>query len=181
MSAVRRPLISASFVVTLTSVFWSLPVYAVPLHEDGPFDHRHASLLDFNLHRELTNILAREDEHHCVRKCSGEHNENGQSGGRGGGGGFGLTESLGTGFTAALLGSSGGGLGGHGHDTRISSNLLDTLFDPDRLGSSGSSGLSAGSVSAAPLPATLPLFATGLGLFALFSWWRKRKAAAVRA
>ena len=33
-------------------------------------------------------------------------------------------------------------------------------------------------VSPAPLPAALPLFASGLGAMGLFSWWRKRKGAA---
>jgi len=31
------------------------------------------------------------------------------------------------------------------------------------------------SISAAPLPAALPLFATGLGGMGLLGWWRKRK------
>ena len=34
------------------------------------------------------------------------------------------------------------------------------------------------SVTPVPLPATLPLYGTGLGLMALFGWWRKRRAAA---
>jgi hypothetical protein len=37
------------------------------------------------------------------------------------------------------------------------------------------------SVSATPLPTTLPLLATGLGGLGLFGWWRKRKASAVLA
>ena len=32
-----------------------------------------------------------------------------------------------------------------------------------------------------PLPAALPLFASGLGTLGLFGWWRKRKAAALSA
>jgi hypothetical protein len=35
------------------------------------------------------------------------------------------------------------------------------------------------SIGQTPLPAALPLFATGLGAMGLFGWWRKRKAAAV--
>ena len=35
-----------------------------------------------------------------------------------------------------------------------------------------------GGVSQAPLPAALPLFASGLGGMGLFAWWRKRKARA---
>lgn len=38
-----------------------------------------------------------------------------------------------------------------------------------------------GSVSTTPLPATLPLFATGLGALGLFGWRRKRKAAVAPA
>ena len=33
-------------------------------------------------------------------------------------------------------------------------------------------------VNEVPLPAALPLYATGLGLMGLFGWWRKRRAAA---
>jgi len=36
-------------------------------------------------------------------------------------------------------------------------------------------------VSETPIPATLPLFATGLGAFGLLGWRRKRKNAAARA
>ena len=36
-------------------------------------------------------------------------------------------------------------------------------------------------VAATPIPATLPLFATGLGAFGLLGWRRKRKAAALAA
>ena len=41
-----------------------------------------------------------------------------------------------------------------------------------------SDGISNGSVSTTPLPAALPLFATGLGALGLLGWRRKRKAAA---
>ena len=37
------------------------------------------------------------------------------------------------------------------------------------------------SVSATPLPAALPLFATGLGAMGLFCWRRKRKARVISA
>src|SRR5262245_9940818 len=33
-------------------------------------------------------------------------------------------------------------------------------------------------VSAVPLPAALPLYATGLGLMGLFGWWRRRRSLA---
>jgi hypothetical protein len=36
-----------------------------------------------------------------------------------------------------------------------------------------------GMVSEVPLPAALPLYGTGLGLMALFGWWRRRRADAV--
>src|SRR5262249_16202490 len=36
-------------------------------------------------------------------------------------------------------------------------------------------------VSNSPLPAALPLFASGLGAIAGFAWWRKRKAAGMAA
>lgn len=36
-------------------------------------------------------------------------------------------------------------------------------------------------VSQAPLPAALPLFASGLAGMSLFAWWRRRKAAAIAA
>ena len=36
----------------------------------------------------------------------------------------------------------------------------------------------AAAISAVPLPAALPLYATGVGLMGLFGWWRRRKAAA---
>ncbi len=38
--------------------------------------------------------------------------------------------------------------------------------------------LVSGEISETPLPAGLPLFATGLGAMCLFGWWRKRKAVA---
>ena len=50
---------------------------------------------------------------------------------------------------------------------------------------SGYSGLDdisvTGASSATPLPATLPLFATGLGALGLLGWRRKRKKAAIAA
>jgi hypothetical protein len=42
---------------------------------------------------------------------------------------------------------------------------------------SGSTNLVITAVSEAPLPAALPLFATGLGALGLIGWRRKRKAA----
>jgi hypothetical protein len=45
----------------------------------------------------------------------------------------------------------------------------------------GESTIGNVSVSATPLPTTLPLLATGLGGLGLFGWWRKRKASAALA
>jgi len=42
---------------------------------------------------------------------------------------------------------------------------------------SGLTGTFAAATSATPLPAALPLFATGLGALGLFGWRRKRKNA----
>jgi len=47
--------------------------------------------------------------------------------------------------------------------------------------SSESGNTQIGIASATPLPATLPLFATGLGAMGLFGWRRKRKNAAIAA
>jgi hypothetical protein len=66
------------------------------------------------------------------------------------------------------------------------------LPDPHGIGqaNSGSDGASTGtitsttgswSVATTPLPAALPLFATGLGTMGLFGWRRKRKNAAAAA
>jgi hypothetical protein len=44
-----------------------------------------------------------------------------------------------------------------------------------------SEGFGNGSVAATPLPAALPLFATGLGALGLLGWRRKRKGAAIAA
>jgi hypothetical protein len=46
---------------------------------------------------------------------------------------------------------------------------------------SQSPGVWSDDVSAVPLPAALPLFATGLGALGLLGWRRKRKASAVLA
>ena len=43
----------------------------------------------------------------------------------------------------------------------------------------GFEGLAVAAISQTPLPAALPLFATGLGVLGLLGWRRKRKAAAV--
>lgn len=50
-------------------------------------------------------------------------------------------------------------------------------FAADVIGPNGGTG----AIAAAPLPAALPLFASGLGALGLFGWWRKRKNAAAGA
>ena len=58
-------------------------------------------------------------------------------------------------------------------------------FNPDALyftaGINGGIDGLFGEIQATPLPAALPLFATGLGSLGLFGWRRKRKAAALAA
>jgi hypothetical protein len=149
----------------------SPPVHAAPFHIGGPFDEIHgrenARNLQF-LDNALTEIFSREDSDACGRKCSGK----GQEGGGGGGGGLGREASLESGSVAlALLGSSfgfgeGAGPGGHfGRNIRFAMN-----FHSD----SDTSDTSNTSVSSAPLPSALPLFASGLAGLGLLRWLRKR-------
>ena len=56
---------------------------------------------------------------------------------------------------------------------------LNSRFNLLPVGYGGAIASVSESVSEAPLPAALPLFATGLGAMGLFGWWRKRKAQAV--
>ena len=73
---------------------------------------------------------------------------------------FSFTDAAGTLWQFAVsgmtLGPNSGGLPSTG-------SLIARVTDP---------------VALAPLPAALPLFASGLGAMGLFSWWRKRKGAA---
>src|SRR5262245_35522357 len=48
-----------------------------------------------------------------------------------------------------------------------------------RLSAIGVENLSSGSLTPVPVPAALPLFATGLGALGLLGWRRKRKARSV--
>ena len=74
--------------------------------------------------------------------------------------------------------------------TDLQSWIRDAALDPDwsRIGTDIVGGttpptfnaaFSLDGVTATPLPATLPLFATGLGALGLLGWRRKRKSAAV--
>ena len=66
---------------------------------------------------------------------------------------------------------------------------VDAVCGPDAAGNTYASAfhpsassavvLQTGQLSVTPLPAALPLFATGLGAMGLFGWRRKRKAQAV--
>jgi hypothetical protein len=57
-----------------------------------------------------------------------------------------------------------------------------TLFVTPSFGVIGEQGLAQiGAVGATPLPDTLPLFATGLGLIGMLGWWRRRRGVAPTA
>jgi hypothetical protein len=77
--------------------------------------------------------------------------------------------------------------GGSGIYTILDIDLLDdqlnTAFDPSSDLSFADAHLTVTNpdLSATPLPATLPLFATGLGAMGLFGWRKKRKNAAALA
>jgi hypothetical protein len=159
------------------------PVSALTLPNgalDESFRNRHVSGPSYrDLDDELANILAREDRDKCPRKCTTDSSEGGTGGGGPGGRGtgvsiaFGATLGLGQSFAGALLGAGDGGgsigsSGGHANDgLNLGANLLP--FAPGE----------SESVSATPLPAALPLFASGLSALGLLGWWRKRKTASL--
>ena len=138
---------------------------------DKTFGNRSSGLDVIDLDRGSAKTLSLTDEDHCSKKCSSRSSEGG-SGGGGGGLGRGASLSSEHSLAAALLagGGSGGGTPGRhsieafnfGNDFNFGANLAQV--DP-------------ASVSAAPLPGALPLFASGLGALGLLGWWRKRKAA----
>jgi len=90
-----------------------------------------------------------------------------------------------------VIGNCGGGGGNSQIEGSCAFNALDpwgiipgfSSFDlpPDYSIDAPSIGLVNGVVSGTPLPATLPLFASGLGALGLIGWRRKRKAAALAA
>ena len=55
----------------------------------------------------------------------------------------------------------------------------DNTYDPTNGDHNGGEYLVSGEIDATPLPATLPLFVSGLGVIGLLTWRRKRKAAAL--
>jgi len=59
----------------------------------------------------------------------------------------------------------------------VANSLSTTLsFDEVIGGNNGGVLLDAIEVTSTPIPAALPLFATGLGVLGLLAWRRKRKA-----
>src|SRR5262245_33618378 len=150
----------------------SPPVHAVTFHIGGPFDEIHGRESTRNLQfldNALANIFAREDTDACGKKCSRKGEESG------GGGGLGREASLESGSVAlALLGSSFGfGEGAGAGGAAGASFGRNISFAPNFQSDSNTSNTS---VSSAPLPSALPLFASGLAGLGLLRWLRKRKA-----
>jgi hypothetical protein len=123
-----------------------------------------------DLDDETAKILSDKDK--CPHKCTNSRSEGG--GGGGSSGAFGAGLASGQSLAAALLGGAGGG-GGSSSGKQFNSALSsDDNFDSGSSLQQFDPGHSP-SVSAAPLPAALPLFASGLGAMGLLGWWRKRK------
>jgi hypothetical protein len=151
----------------------SPPGHAVTFHIGGPFDeiHGHQSTRNLQLlDNALAKIFSREDNDACGKKCS----RKGEESSGGGGGGLGREASLESGSVAlALLGSSFGFGEGAGAGGRFGpNNSFASNFQSDANPSDASNT----SVSSAPLPSALPLFASGLAGFGLLRWLRKRRA-----
>jgi hypothetical protein len=72
------------------------------------------------------------------------------------------------------LGFSGGGF----DELRLQANFA-SAFDPSSFDALALDNIAAIPVSATPLPAALPLFASGGGLFGFFGWWRRRRSVAL--
>ena len=95
----------------------------------------------------------------------------------------GQSSSISTGLSNAIVNSSLGlSVGSTSHGTFAGpTNIITAFIDGLPLGTGSAfvnsiSDSTAPVVSTAPLPAALPLFATGLGGLALLGWLRKRKA-----
>ena len=81
---------------------------------------------------------------------------------------------------ALLLTTPNVGNTGINYSVISSNNSVSGTFDQGMLDfgfgiNQDQAGSWTSQVSQTPLPAALPLFATGLGAFGLFGWWRKRK------
>src|SRR5262245_9922474 len=62
----------------------------------------------------------------------------------------------------------------------FTANIGGYFFSADVQGPLGGTGnIASNGLTQTPLPAALPLFASGLGGMGLFGWWRKRKTKAV--
>jgi hypothetical protein len=98
---------------------------------------------------------------------------------------FGELNVFGSGSSTSIgLGNSGGTLfAGFNFATPVSTLLASGSadFDGGIVSVPGERGLAslAGTAVLTPLPAALPLFATGIGGLGLLGWRRKRKAQAV--
>ena len=75
------------------------------------------------------------------------------------------------------IGNTPGGLWALGFGTGGSNGSPNTLFFTD--GINGESDGLFGALTPTPIPAALPLFATGLGALGLLGWRRKRKSNAI--
>ena len=156
-------------------VLMAQPAHAVTKSSDTRdevFRNHYLSAWDiYDLDDELAKILSYKDK--CPQKCTNSRSEGGGGGG-GNSGAFGARLASGQSLAAALLGGGGGGGGGGSSP----GTLFDSAFSSDDNFNLGPSlqqfdpGDPA-SVSTAPLPAALPLFASGLGAMGLFGWWRK--------
>ena len=93
----------------------------------------------------------------------------------------GLCYSTGCGYTGWVLSDYTIGSDGTYQLVFGVTTFIDTIYDSGLAfaGISVCTGTSCNPIGTTPLPAALPLFATGLGAFGLLGWRRKRKAAAV--
>jgi hypothetical protein len=85
--------------------------------------------------------------------------------------------------TATFVGYTGGSICGEPFGNSCEGGAFTQIYATDARWdlASGSLIAEAGAPTVTPLPAALPLFATGLGAMGLLGWRRKRKAAAAIA